>query len=384
MQQKIIVWSLCFVLLVLGIHREKIRIQTKSEKIRMGRFQKWLHKKEDLCGSDYINSYINGLNKNPLLKSTYKSGEQFEGELKFGKAILEYKKCLRYPKTTDENKIASNIIIGNCQYHLNKIEEAERYYLEALKISRSVKNKKEKIKARAVIFANLCILHTDQKKLRKALKNNKKARKIGHKIGYEQIISSTVGCTGHIYYIKCEYDKALKYHNLALDINKEMDHQKGIANDLCNIGIAYIAQSHYDAALRVLKESLDIQKGIGHKQGVVRTLDNLAVLYSLRGIPHEELKYAKEAFQIKKETENKKYLSDALSNMGNIYTKLCRFDEALKYHEKALLINRKIEYKKGIARALGNIGLLYLELGKKDKSLICLNNALKIFNETGG
>ena len=43
----------------------------------MGRFQKWLHKKEDLCGSDYINSYINGLNKNPLLKFTYKWVEKF-------------------------------------------------------------------------------------------------------------------------------------------------------------------------------------------------------------------------------------------------------------------------------------------------------------------
>ena len=276
-----------------------------------------------------IEVYLNGIGENSNLKHPFIAGQQYEKEHSFEEAINEFKKCLFHPKATRSNRVAANILIGNCYYWLSELKEAEKYYKEALDISKKVKDKNEKLQGIASALNNISLIYRDLGKPNKALKYLKEALGIHRKIGYKKGIANALGAIGLIYRGTGKPNKALKYLKEALRIDKNINYKQGIANALNAIGLIYHDLGKTKEALEYLKEVLRIDKNIDYKQGIAAALNNIGLIYHDLGKAKGALGYFKEALEINKEIGYEE-------GIGLIYNDLGNPDEALKYFKEAL------------------------------------------------
>jgi tetratricopeptide (TPR) repeat protein len=267
-KNKIIVWVICLVISLVGVYNVISERHKEEEAKYRNNYYQNLSEKHELFDRGFTQEYINGLGENPLLKHPFKEGQKYEKENRFGKAILEFKKCLNHPKATSANKTAAHILIGNCYYSLSKLKEAENHYKNALKNANEVEDKEERLRGRSAAFGNIGLIYKTKGDLDKALEYHQKALKIDQEIGYQQGQANQLGNIGLIYSDKGDLDKALEYHQKALKIDQEIGYQQGQASDLGNIGIVYYKRGKHDEALKYLNESLTIFKRIGSKQQI--------------------------------------------------------------------------------------------------------------------
>ncbi|MDY6857400.1 MAG: tetratricopeptide repeat protein [Thermodesulfobacteriota bacterium] len=210
-------WIICLIICILGAMKLIRDMQEKRENSKIKQHSMHLLERQELRSQDYPERYINGLGENPLLKHHFFEGQRYEKESKFREAIEEFKKCLFHPMATEENKVAAHILIGICYYNLPKLKEAEKYYKEALSISKRVKDKSHKLEGKSVALGNIGLIYRDKGELDNALKYHKDALEIAKEIGYRQGQANQLGNIGLIYRDKGELDNALKYHKDALE-----------------------------------------------------------------------------------------------------------------------------------------------------------------------
>lgn len=232
---KKIAWVVCLLIClgaVYGVIRER---KGQEQKVRVEEYYHQLHERQELYSRGLPRDYVGGLGKNPLLKHSFNMGQKYEREFKFKEAIKELKECLSHPNATEENKVAANILVGNCYYMLCRLKEAEKHYKEALNISERVKDKAERLRGRSAALGNLGLIYSD----------------LGRP------------------------DEALKYHREALEIDREIGYQQGIASDLGNIGVIYRGLGKSEEALKHHKDALEIFKRIGAQREIEIALENI-------------------------------------------------------------------------------------------------------------
>ena len=266
---KTIVWIICLISCGAGIIKLVTEKITKKDILLMETYNKYLLEMQELRARGHPQEYIAGLIDNPLTRHYLEEGLKYKNKFKYDKAILQYKQCLEISTISESNKVAANILIGNCYYYLSKLNEAEDHFFEAYYISKNVENEDEKLRGESSALGNIGLIYHDKGELDKALKYHKDALKIAQEIGYKQGEASVLGNIGLIYDDKGELDEALKYHKDALKIAQEIGDKQGEANDLGNIGIIYGVKGELEKALKYLNESLIIFKHIGE----VRKID---------------------------------------------------------------------------------------------------------------
>jgi tetratricopeptide (TPR) repeat protein len=193
---KIIVWAICVAICISGaslLVKEKVE---KGKETEITQFYRNLLERQELHTKGLPIPYIDGLGEHPLLKHSFNEGQKYGKEFKFKEAIKEYKKCLSHPYATEENKVAANIIIGNCYYRLAKLKEAERHYKEALHTSKKVKEKNERLQGKASAYNNMGLVYQDRGEWDKALEFYQKSLKTKEQVGDIHGMAQTWGNMG--------------------------------------------------------------------------------------------------------------------------------------------------------------------------------------------
>ncbi len=179
---KITVWIIDLLICSGGVlYRTIEKTRQKKEKIKKPKYPFQLQERQELYNRYFLIPYINDLEGNPLLKHFFNEGQRLEKESKFKEAIEEFRKCLAHPGATEENKVTANILIGNCYSMLNMLEQAEKYYKEALNISKILKDKSKNLQGKSAVFDNIGSVYYSLGKLNEALKCLKKALEINKK-----------------------------------------------------------------------------------------------------------------------------------------------------------------------------------------------------------
>ena len=180
---KIIIWIICLFICFCGVYKAIKEKKEEEKEAKNKGYYHQLQERQELYARGLPIPYINGLGENPLLEHFFNEGQKYEEKSKFKKAIEEYKKCLSHPKATEENKVAANVFIGNCYHALSGLKEAEKYYKEALKISKRVKDRSERLRGRSAALGNIGLIYQDLGKPEEALKYHKEALEIFKCIG---------------------------------------------------------------------------------------------------------------------------------------------------------------------------------------------------------
>jgi tetratricopeptide (TPR) repeat protein len=244
-------------------------------------------------------TYADGLPDSPLLGRFFAQGQEYEREFKFEEAMEEYRKCLLHPDATEENKVAANMLIGNCHYSRSRFKEAEEHYREALKISKRVKDKKERLQGKAFALGNIGIVLTQEGDLDGALESYRKVLDIEQELGRPRSIANAYGNIGLVLAEKGDLEGALEYHRKALELDEKIGNPSGMAADYVNIANIHSQNSDYKAAAILQLQALHIYSQIGMKRHVGMAQHNLSI--SVRKLKDQDkfeefLQEAKEKF----------------------------------------------------------------------------------------
>ncbi len=338
-EMKIGLWIVCALILIFDLYLIIKDKKNKEEKSKREELYNRLYERQELFDRNLPGTVTEALERNPVLKKSFLSGQKYEKKYKFKEAIKVYEKYLRDLSIPEEDKIGFNILIGNCYYFLSKLNQAEKHFKESLNVLKRAENKITKLPAKSAALGNI----------------------------------------GNIYHNLGKPDEALEYYQQALEINRKLGYEQGTAHNLNNIGTLYNELGKHDEALKYQEEALEISKKFKDEQAIANSLTNIGTIYTDSGKPEEALKLFQETLEINKKNKYQEGIANVFNNIGLAHSKLRETDQALDYYHKALKINKKIEYKEGVATNLGNIGLIYITLGKSKEALKYYQEALEVF-----
>ena len=339
MEMKIWLWVVCALIIIFDAYLIIKDKKVKEKKSKRKDLYNRLYERRELFNRNLPRTLIDTLERNPSLVDSFKTGQRFEKEYKFNEAIESYRECLNNASVTEGDRLALNILMGNCYYFLSKWKEAEKHFRESLNIFKRAENKMAKLPAKSI----------------------------------------ALGSIGNIFHHLGKTHEAVEYYQQALKINKKLGYEQGVAHNLNNIGTVYNELGEYDEALRCQEEALKINQKIQDEAGIADSLNNIGVVYNDSGKTDEALKFFQEALKINKKRGYEEGIANIFNNIGLTYSKLGEINQALNYYQEALMINRKIGYEEGIAINLCNIGLLYITLGQSKEALKYYQEALEVF-----
>ena len=339
MEMKIWLWAVCALIIIFDAYLIIKDKKAKEKKSKREDFYNRLYERQELFNRNLPRTLIDTLERNPLLVDSFQIGQRYEKEYIFKEAIEAYRECLNNASVTEGDKLALNILMGNCYYFLSKLKEAEKHFRESLNILKRAENKIARLPAKSVALGNI----------------------------------------GNIYHNLGKPDEALEYYQQALEINKKLGYEQGIAHNLSNLGTVYNDLGKHEEALKFQEEALEINRKIEDEPGIANSLNNMGVVYNDSGKTEEALKFYQEALEINKKIGYEEGIANVINNIGLTYSSLGDTNLALNYYQEALKINRKIGYKEGIATNLGNIGLVYITLGQSKEALKYYQEASEVF-----
>jgi tetratricopeptide (TPR) repeat protein len=301
-EMKIGLWIVCALIIIFDLYLIIKEKKNKEEKSKREELYNRLYERQELFDRNLPGTVTEVLERNPLLKKYFDSGQKHEKEYKFEEAIKVYEKFLNDLNIPEEDKIGFNILIGNCYYFLSKLNQAEKYFKESLNILKRAENKISKLPAKSAVLGNI----------------------------------------GNIYHNLGKPDEALEYYQQALEINRKLGYEQGAAHNLNNIGTLYNELGKYDEALKCQEEALEISKKFKDEQAIANSLTNIGIIYTDSGKSKDALKLFQEALEINNKNKYQEGIANVFNNIGLAHSNLKETDRALNYYEKALKINKKI------------------------------------------
>lgn len=166
----VIVWAICLAICFLGLIKEIKRRKKEQTAFKKQEYYLQSQERMELFSCGLPPSYVDSLGENPLAKHSYILGQSYEKESNFLEAISEYQKCLSHPNLLPEDEIAFHILIGKSYLNINILDEAEKSFRTALKITSKSSDKKEIQKGKAVALNNLAYIYRRKRKLYSSLK----------------------------------------------------------------------------------------------------------------------------------------------------------------------------------------------------------------------
>ena len=169
--------------------------------------------------------------------------------------------------------------LGNLQYRLGKLAEAEPSYQKVLALGNRTGDKEFIAKA----TGNLGNLYQTRGDLDNAATMYKKSLEIETALGRREGMASDYSNLGNLYFIRGDLDDAEAMYRKSLALNEAIGHKEGMALNYGNLGLLCFTRGNLDEAEAMYRRSLELEKALGRKEGIADQYGNLGSLYEARG-----------------------------------------------------------------------------------------------------
>ena len=329
-------------------------------------------------------------------------------------------------KELAKEKEYSNILAKADGYFRTKdISNAEKFYLQALRIKpdeRYPKRKIEEIKKLVSEKEKTVVIKEQSKKAQEkdieynklvkraenliSLEKYKEAREIllkasktkpGEKYPDQKIneinkildglreekqllAEQTKAKSGNIDSADVEVDtkEEISKYMVTLKEKEKSGDKAGEGEVLSDIGNLYHNRNDLGRAIEYYKKSLDLKKETGDTEGASVVLNDIAVAFYDSGKYETAVENYKESYKINEELGNKKVSSVILDNIGQVYENTFQFDNAVKYYEQSLDIAEDLGEKEEEAALHEKIANVYVEQNDLGKAVESYQKSLEI------
>ena len=269
--------------------------------------------------------------------------------------------------------------LGNTYSNLGQMEQAVKFYKQALAISREIGDRSKV----ATGLANLGNAYHLLGQVDWAIEHYGQALVVSQEIGDQRGESETFSNLGSAFHSLGLIEQAIEYYQRALAIAREISDRRGEGNHLGRLGLAYTDFGQIERAFEYYQQALVIAREVGDKRKEGYHLGNLGIAHYNLGQIKQAIECYHQALRIAREIGDRHGESAYLGNLGNTYRDLGQAEIALDHYEKALVIAREIGDRHGEGNHLGNLGLAYSDLGQIEQAMEYYQQALEIARAIG-
>ncbi len=204
------------------------------------------------------------------------------------------------------------------------------------------------------------------------------ALKISESIKDDTAIAKCYNNIGKLYYQRKNHKEAMNYYLKSLAINQKLHLDEEMCTNYIHIGIISNSEKKYNEAIQNYQKALAIQIRTGNKKNIAATYSNLAVTYYHMNKLELSIESAKNAIAEAEIAGNKKYLSVAYSNLAGLYTTTKMYNEANASYNKAIKYAMEAGHNEFINTTYRNLAALYSEQKDFQKAYQYARTALKV------
>jgi signal transduction histidine kinase/Flp pilus assembly protein TadD len=241
--------------------------------------------------------------------------------------------------------------LGFTEYTQNNLENAEKYYINAIKIFSLSKNKKETAK----LLNNLGLISWRRNQFVTAFQRYRDAENLANSCGAKEHAAEALNYMGLIYWKWSNYSKAIDYFFRALKIKETLDDKFEIGLTLNNIAFVYNEMDQVDQSIIYSNKVLELTDDLSDNYVKGRVLNNLGVSYFKKQDYEKAAYYQNESLKSKQKSGDKSGMAYSYNDLGNVFLALKKYDEALRYFNLSLEIRKQLKDKFGIASVLLSI-----------------------------
>ena len=318
------------------------------------------------------------------LVSMYNSGEgverDYEKAVEWQKKLAEFYES-QYRKSGNwfdsKNTIYAYWHLGNFQYALRKLNDAEISYTKARRFSSEPPG-------------------TDESDELDETKKIKIVMQIFWDNTYSNYLSISLRNLGNIAQMRGNLSKAREYYMESLDLDRQLVKEddeaafrRSLADSLSSIGYIASAEGNLSKARKYYNESLEIRRQLAKETNTVQArwdwagnLNNLGNIANAEGKLPEAREYYTESLEIFRQLEQETHtvealrnLSICLNNLGNIANAEGKIPEAREYYTESLEIARQlaqethtVDVRRNLSISLNKLGDIAQAEGKLPKA----------------
>lgn len=294
----------------------------------------------------------------------------FEGKAQEGRDILKRALKIFNELNSDYWLISTKNELGVAQFPLGNNEEAERYFLQAIKEGKQYGNKR----LLGSIYYNYAELKKKTGKYSEALEYLKKQEKLLEFLDSYEVEADVYNAIGAVYSYLADAKSSLDYYNRALRARQE----GGLDRDpviLSNIALVYHSLGDYELAESLYMEALGVFEDRNSTYWIIKMNEFLADLGIDRNEPEVAIEYAKRAVNLVRNYQNKDLKSSAHLTLARAYSYSGDQKKALP-HFKASYENTRNIRGFNLVYALTRLSGAYYRAGS-DSAFVIANRAIE-------
>lgn len=158
------------------------------------------------------------------------------------------------------------------------------------------------------------------------------------------------------------YPAALTANLAALQVAEELQDPNLLASTNGNIGILYFFLKDFDKSLEYYRDAIKFAEASGNKRFTGFTYTNLAAVFSKQGKHDSAVAYMRKALRMAEERGDLEQVSRQSGNLGAAYAEQGKYNEALVWLHTSVRMANKIGQPAPGYIQLGNLGSTYLNI----------------------
>ena len=245
----------------------------------------------------------------------------------------------------------------------------------ALSLSIQVDNQEQKAAALHSMGTAYRILNKPDE----AQRNYQEALTIRRQIGQKRGIASSQNELARVEVLRGNNKAALADFQQALEIRRDIGDKRGLGDTLIDLGNFYNDHGDHDQALKMYKESLQIQRDIGNENLQAACLNNIGAVYYEKAQYEDARTYYQQALQLQEKAKSSHGIAESVHNLADISVRVGDYDQAVAQYMRALELRRSQEDARGAAIESYTLGMMFDYQGRFGDAISAKQEALKTF-----
>ena len=256
--------------------------------------------------------------------------------------------------------IALNISnIGNVYLYQYRLDEAEKYYIEAIRECRKIGEKR----AMANTINNLAIVHYYRGELKKSQDLLDQYIDLSKELGDKEGLAYILGNVGVLRQEMGDYEAALSFYNRQLQLSEELGDASNLAISKRQIGQIQRIRGDFENAEKNIKESINISEHTGESRNYAMSIRDLGEVYLDSGKYDKAREMFGKAIVISDGGTEKDVAASSRMHLSAILAKSAHSRQVCRYIEEAVAIKREIEEPALLSACLVKAAEIYLNMG---------------------
>ena len=307
-----------------------------------------------------------------------KQGKLQYRRAEFKQAIATYQQVLAQPGVSTSAKIEALSQLGDMDFWIEQIPEAEAKFQQALKLARESGDRQ----AEGRVLALVAAVQRSRQEYAKALDTLKTALEINQWANDRKGEARSRFFMGTVLHLQKQYPRALETFQQALKIDQSIGNQDEMCHIYDWIAITYRELKDLKQAEALSQQQQSFSQSIGYR---LAEYDGLATIVGLRQQqkqPEQVLQAYQKQLLIAQAADNAWFQKATLVNLGFVYVNQNQLPKGLEFYQKALVVARTID-DNSVGWVRNRIGLAYDKAEQYPQALEAYQQAIGLYQKTG-